>query len=585
MKKLFLLFCFLLISSQCFAAYLYVDPFQGDHADETWNGTNGQSYTSNHADFPGAGTGYNTLQAAVTAMSGGDDLYLRGGEYDNAELTGGSHNTTTIADAVDGSSENYTSIQSFPGEWAILDGENDCDDYGGGRPRGLLSSGTSGARTTHYLKLERLEIKRGANSAGTWAAGLCVGGRGNIYRYLYIHDNYATDSNNPSGIRGNGWRDSTVEYCLFVDNGTSQAAGGSYNGNNSAHITPFSAYDSLSVSHYGPGSNYDGVYNNIIRYNYFLRGGSAYKVKGNQLLTGRASGDFETTYADEGDWFHHNIIVDSVSVGVKIKGDFTTVSNTIFDDANGAVIVGYENDITGTTLNNNTIISCRNSTWSFPPVWHHAQQDPDWSAWGSGEDYYAFDYNNIIVDNIDIVSGKGALHFGAYTARDIFALDHLTLENIYFYNDDDGDVISIYDNDGGNELYTGPEWESAYSSDVPVYINSGGTPSLFQDTSGADQYKINSAHIVEGSIEAGTGGSGGTHEYRGHDIPSYLGAANPDDDDWVDGVLDLDASYMTSAEAGSDPTWIEGSEAVTAEMGWTGSGNVGWTGSGTITWQ
>ena len=42
-------------------------------------------------------------------------------------------------------------------------------------------------------------------------------------------------------------------------------------------------------------------------------------------------------------------------------------------------------------------------------------------------------------------------------------------------------------------------------------------------------------------------------------LSGQFGATNPADDDWVAGVLALDASYFTSATNGSDPSWIEGS--------------------------
>ena len=72
-------------------------------------------------------------------------------------------------------------------------------------------------------------------------------------------------------------------------------------------------------------------------------------------------------------------------------------------------------------------------------------------------------------------------------------------------------------------------------------------------------YKTNGDYVLEGSTTIANGGIGGNHPYfSGVTIPSYVGATNPDDNNWADGVLSL-ANVTTLMNGGSgDPDWIEG---------------------------
>jgi len=116
----------------------------------------------------------------------------------------------------------------------------------------------------------------------------------------------------------------------------------------------------------------------------------------------------------------------------------------------------------------------------------------------------------------------------------------------------------------GVTRYTTTEFNSCSATwrgvgSVTNWDTSSGT--LFLEESGYNQYITDGSFVISGSTTIANGGIGGSHPYlSGVTIPSYVGAVNPSDSDWVAGVLALDVTYFTSATAGSDPSWIEGSE-------------------------
>lgn len=63
------------------AANIYVDGTLGADC------TSGNYSTSARTCTGSNGNAYNTIQAAVTAMSGGDDIYLRGGTYQEGHIS------------------------------------------------------------------------------------------------------------------------------------------------------------------------------------------------------------------------------------------------------------------------------------------------------------------------------------------------------------------------------------------------------------------------------------------------------------------------------------------------------------------
>jgi len=170
MKRHILILLALLIPAVLNAAYLYVDG--GDHeTGVTWDDTDGHSYTSSAEGFPGAGTGYNTIAAAVAAVATGDTIYMRGGTYNEHDIT--------IPNDVEGPA--WTTLCSYPGEWAILDG-NDVQDAAITHTPGFEEYQKRNlTNQTSYWKFERFEITE-------YAAAFWFSGGPQWYRYLYIHD-------------------------------------------------------------------------------------------------------------------------------------------------------------------------------------------------------------------------------------------------------------------------------------------------------------------------------------------------------------------------------------------------------------
>lgn len=167
------------------------------------------SYSAEYRDCSGSdGNAYDTLQEALDLMSGGDDIFIRGGTYIGQFV---------ISGTADGTPSNWSSLQSYPGEWAILDANGLSD-------REMVLGFESYAKTRdgdstilEYFRIERLEITGSGRGVGLFLSGGPF-----IIRYCFIHDNLATScGNNPAGIKGMIWRDTTVEYCWFRDNGCS----------------------------------------------------------------------------------------------------------------------------------------------------------------------------------------------------------------------------------------------------------------------------------------------------------------------------------------------------------------------------
>ena len=171
------------------------------------NITNG---TYNHISRDGSGSdnynAYTTVQGAVSAVVGSNNsIYIRGGTYnENVHLS-----AVGASSVPDGTASEWNCLRSYPGEWAIINGNNN-QDYTIGEPQSGRGEGGDFA----YWKFERLEIT-GGTSGGTpgAGAGLYISGGPFEVRYCYIHHNQTGDSNgtnNPGGIVGYAWFNSVI---------------------------------------------------------------------------------------------------------------------------------------------------------------------------------------------------------------------------------------------------------------------------------------------------------------------------------------------------------------------------------------
>ena len=182
-KIIFFVLTFLLIGSAGFAADIYVDQTLSQ------NITDGKYSIENRNNSGSDGNAYTTVQGALDAMNPGDHIYMRGGTYQEGSILIPTEKNPTSGNWTN----NYNLLASYPGEWAILDGENSLT---GTTVTGRMVLGRAGldniTQQLSYWKFERFEVKNGRSSDGTWGGGIWVNNGPFWFRYLYIHDNYAT---------------------------------------------------------------------------------------------------------------------------------------------------------------------------------------------------------------------------------------------------------------------------------------------------------------------------------------------------------------------------------------------------------
>ena len=532
------------------AANIYVD----------WNlssdCTSGNYSVANHNCSGSDGNAYNTIQEAATAMNAGDDIYIRGDHTYNE--------CVEIKLNLNGTSSNYCSIQSYPGEWAIIDcGHNSKAAFG--RPG---DGGRSTNSNNRYWKLERLEITGGGLAASTVGYGIEIDGGPFTIRYCYIHDNRTgSDNDNPGGIGGYRWRDCIIEYNRFYNNGST--GGNHYN---SGDIVLFSDYNESAISQNGFNSNSSEYYaRNEYRYNYHAGSDNAYGCalhhKNDQLYTGRSlSSPYNDTFNTYGDKYHHNIIIGYPEHGIQGVQDFVQVYNNIVDCSSGVLLAieAWPNLLPKykACVYNNTIIS--NNSGTGVPILYSAAIQFSWIV----PYVYGYIYNNLIDSYNDgerrcVQDAINAAPCGVEGGP--FNLDGMYITDNYVYRPYDGIGDSLYGFRGTH--YTQAQWESGGPTALPRngYVqayNAGNL--LYVGTIGADKYRIRSGHTLgEGGKTIANGGVGSNHPYLdGVNIPSYIGAVNPNDDAWVSGVLAMNAAWFKSQTAGSIPSWIEGEGSV-----------------------
>lgn len=499
---------------------------------------------------------YTTIQAAVDAMASGDDIYVRGAisggtetYFENVSIKGTTH--------PDGTAGNYCSLQSYPGEWAEVDGQG-LADY----TIGKINNGRDNGNDLAYWKFERLGITGGCLT--NQGAGLYISGGPFIVQYNDIHDNTCAGfSENPGGIVGYCWQDSVCRFNRFVNNGSTTPS------LNSSHITIFTDFNWSSIAQNGYTGALDPVARNDWSYNNFNGANVGFKHKGGQLFTGRNPGtaDFDDTFSTYGDRFHHNYFNGQIDIGLLAEQDFAQVYNNIFDNQQRiAISFNYQPDfqIYKTVTYNNT---CQNTAFDAVARWGAKYFD---GVFTENEEHYGWDLNNII----DSHNGN---HNGWYTAYafNVFAYSggartpytspgwsNYIGSNNYLYRQNISIIFKAYANPT-IFTYTAAQYEVNTTTGSPkvVYANAfDGGNLLYVGTTGSDKYLTVGTHLIEAGVTVADGGTGGAHPYlAGVTIPSYVGAANPADNAWVDGVvIDIaSTAFLKAQTGGTDPSWIE----------------------------
>jgi len=523
------------------------------------------------------GTPYRTIAKAVSVMSSGDDIYLRGGTYYESMI-----NITGIS----GTEANPCSMQSYPGEWAVIDG---------GHIGGIdTDNDIIYATTISWWVFERMEITGGGGndfdllnnygSPNTYPDSNTFNGAAfNFYkpryvtfRYLYIHDNHEETKYQNGGINlrndSGAANNITIEFCHFKSNGNPVRH---TDANGNICISSDYAYD-------GPVDVEWSQHKNIIRYNLFDGSHASGYIdvavanKAPQRLTGWIYGESEneadntpngSAYREYGDKTHHNIIINHAQ-GMRCEQDYAQFYNNIVDLTDGA---GGEGDCGWAGSDQTT--PRRGAYW--PGVYNNTffldgtvagirafgvSAAHDCLVQGTSSELDdLFVANNILKD-----SAMGTLRPGIQvcdlynnyqpqncTSPAPVDLGDLELSRNVYYGGSGTVALRVHDT-----FYTVAQIVSAGMADRLYSIDT----SPFIGSSGADKYKVTGSYELDEDYIIATGGLGGDHPYlSGVTIPSYVGAVNPSDSDWVAGVLALDVTYFTSATAGSDPSWIEGS--------------------------
>lgn len=478
-------------------------------------------------------TPYATVQKAVDVMSGGDIICLRGGTYAGY---------TTLTTGENGTSEDWSTFKSYPGEWAVLDGENALPNSHPNR----CVIGNSNDQALAYFKFERLEIKNGRTLDGTVCAGFWGDYGPYHFKHCYIHDNYATvnpgsDGTN-GGVRGKKWQNCIVEYSHFANNGALTGAAGHNYGD--INITSDYVENPASVV---IGS---ALQKNIYRYNIF-ESVIGIKYKNSQWLSLDHTST-HTTYDDYGDDIHHNIFLGNEIYAVDGRQDFIQIHNNLFINS-GPVSVGEsgsdDREPFYACVYNNHFVGTR---FSFV---HSGGAGGDSSSYDPPIIGNFYGYNNI-VDDVGTPSDNNRdinFHF-TYSSWDLDNGD-ITMSAIVWENNllmgrqTTDQYIVVGDND---DRFSVNEYVTAgYST---VFYQDTGT--LFTDIG---SYAINGAYSLGGADTIANGGIGGNHPYlAGVTIPGYVGAANPSDQDWVAGVYGLTTSQNIIDATSADPSWVEG---------------------------
>ena len=387
-KALFLVAAFFVMASSASAATYYLAPPDAGHPSGGTGGTG-------TIDDPWHDLNY-ALNRSVNGgtyarVRPGDTLYLRGGVHDI-------RNMTVVGESTGVSPKLYlettsaasptTTIKSYPGEWAILDGFNTY---------GILHSGG----TNYNFVFENFEVRNGTTYEGS---GLGFGsGHGavsfvnSVFRNIYFHDNGDDNyDNNPNGLAlaGDGC---IVEYCTFENNGhktggTTYSISGSWN---RANLLMYEYYDSYLDIDDNPRKQ------NIVRYNRFIGSDCAIKYKGfgNNV---DSSGTYENALVDRqptwGDEIHHNLFTGVGSpYGAMMQQDLAKIHHNIFTGYGAGAVYAYpvnqnhdtlpalawEVEVYNNTFYNNTVDITTRELQNNPPERTYLQGGYNWEFYNN----------------------------------------------------------------------------------------------------------------------------------------------------------------------------------------------------------
>lgn len=539
------------------AATIYVDYRQG-YCTSCTAGSDTDYDVATRNCGSGSATVYSTIQAAVNAVATGDTIHMRGGTYSEYDIV--------IPNNIEGPA--WTTLSSYPGEWAILNGGG-IDDAAITHIVGYGNSSSYQKRNlanqTSYWKFERFEVTG-------YASAFWFSGGPQWYRYLYIHDNTANTAL-AGAIFVTLPRDCIIEYCYFYNNDQASETNSQY-----GHIL----FDADYFDDEDPDNTNPDIYpkHNVIRYNYLDDStfGIHYKNQQRFGIDVRNPAVVANTYGNYGDDVHHNIILNSSSYTINSDWDNLQIHNNI---VSGTLSGHYgDNAITyNKCFYNNTVLAGGTSVYpgAFGCISGKSENGNSMATYydtGGTQVIHPHEYlYNNIVDSLPTAYVSPAFMLSrdmpANTSNPLLVKSDYVVERNLIHNDSDSHAFMLGRN--YDAAYTGCDVQeytvSDFNSCSATWRGVGSvtnwdvdTAGLFLGSSGANQYKTNSSFIISGATTIANGGYNAEHPYLdGVTIPLYVGATNPNDNGWVDGVLGL-ATYSNLQNAGSgDPTWIEGS--------------------------
>ena len=319
------------------------------------------------------GNAYTTIQAAISAMEAGDVLLLRGGTFKERNIR--LLRNGKSGDVLKGTPEKWFTVQSYPGEWAVVDGGHHEETIDGKRiVFSVFHRSGAGERFPAYWRFAYFEVTGGGpalvgsdGKARTHADIQPVGGNGSflwpgrhiVFDDLYVHGNYGgSGPNGGAGIKimneNGGARDVLVTHCRLRDNGWPGERTRTSRISCSSRTTP----GAIFLRSTSPGRPWP------IDVRYCLLEDSAVgiKYKGTQYLCLNHEGT-DMTAKDAGDRLHHNI-VRNCGRGLLFCQDFGQAHDNIAVGCDVGIEIGSPpatgyRELFHVAVYNNTTIDCK----------------------------------------------------------------------------------------------------------------------------------------------------------------------------------------------------------------------------------
>jgi hypothetical protein len=519
---------FSIVNFRGYAETLYVDNKLAVKSTRTYS-ISGRNSNGNN------GKAFSTIQMALDSMKTGDVICIRGGVYLERKIK--------IPLSKNGTSWNpgkFNTMTSFPGEWAIIDGQKNIIRESGRTPFLL---GNSDGPSMKFWKFERLEIRNGATADDQNAAGFFGNHGPFIFRYCVFRDNIVGyEGNNPGAIMGYTWMDCLVEYCYFYNNGAKT------NHKNSAHIVIFADYNEDTHAEKGfTNVNYHTM-GNRYRNNLFVSASGpavAIKYKNDTFLSGRnpsAGKGYDDKWKERGDHINHNIFRKTLDFAIDGRQDFMQIYNNIFDSCYGAITVGewWKPTIYRAVVFNNTVLGRGKQGLQFNHFKMYPFQEPA---------IVQYAYNNIVSYcgddwlSCDITLLKDPNFTNAII--DSFKIDRNFIYNPATNPDDPNGTYVFwfgYSSDA-TKRHTLSDYNKRFPNTKLYYAKADASNPLFRGNSGIDRLITRGEYKLSTQETIANAGKNIRHPFlNGMVIPEYIGATDPKDSNnnkWVSDVMNL----------------------------------------------